>query len=947
MNVIEAKRGQTLTLGRMGENKRTQIVFDISDWLEEYPNGTIGLNNRIPDSGESYPIAYLETEDGKAIWTVTSSELTRHGYGKCQLTLSEDEVVAKDAWWDTLILESLDGGGTSPEPWEDWKDYFIGLKDDAEDAAEAAEDAMEAVQDMGVESTTLPEGSSATVTKTVDQQTGAVTITFGIPKGDTGEAGQDGADGYSPAASVSKSGKTVTVTITDKNGTTTETVQDGEDGEDGQDGAPGADGADGFSPVASVSKSGKTATISITDKNGTTSAQVSDGDPTTIVGDIAENATWNLFDGEITNFASSSGKVVSYPACRSYVWPVSNGDNFVTSRKSTSVCNRFRVFYTTEYPEVGVTTYKEDGTAGTPNQYAGDSDRTKTHTVPSSQTFKYAVLFLSNDSETIDDSCEIMINSGNREQMWEKYRLTAIDSKARTAAGKLEEAADGTVTGYDNLFTGNVVKLGWSNGVISSGANYRSFYWRVSKGETYTISRKNKTDFSLFRIAFTTEEPAPYVLVYTTAGAQESPGSNGDNYRSYSFTVPTNLNYKYAMLELSSTGQTINDACELMINRGEAEHPYQKYRFTAIDLEAREAEEEVTLRHMRYPWNKVSTPVPNLTLLHFSDIHGDAVNLASIAAFRAKYDSLIDDAICTGDMVLQKYGEGAYTLMDAMPDTLQVIGNHDTNNGSDWFDLDESDTYDKYFAAYAENWDAETTSGKCYYYKDYAAIGIRLIVLDNMHESAEQLSWFETALAGAKTAGYTVVCADHIAYTGLTSLQTDFDTEYMTHRFDTTRTHAYENRSEDYPDAVDDFIEGGGKFACWLTGHVHASMFAQLTNHPGQIMISAPNAGIKSPTETRESERISGTPTQNAFNIVAIDPTLSLVKVMRIGCRRTIWGKHPTMTVWDYANQRFTSGEPDGGIEVDDALDASSENPVQNKVIYAAIGDIETLLAAL
>ena len=196
MNVIEAKRGQTLTLGRMGENKRTQIVFDVSDWLEEYPGGTIGLNNRIPDSGESYPIAYLETEDGKAIWTVTSSELTRHGYGKCQLTLSEDEVVAKDAWWDTLILESLDGSGTSPEPWEDWKDYFISLKDEAEDAAEAAEDAMEAVQDLGVVSNTLPEGSSATVTKTVDQQTGAVELTFGIPKGDTGEKGDKGDPGY-------------------------------------------------------------------------------------------------------------------------------------------------------------------------------------------------------------------------------------------------------------------------------------------------------------------------------------------------------------------------------------------------------------------------------------------------------------------------------------------------------------------------------------------------------------------------------------------------------------------------------------------------------------------------------------------------------------------------------------------------------------------------------
>lgn len=36
-----------------------------------------------------------------------------------------------------------------------------------------------------------------------------------------------------------------------------------------------------------------------------------------------------------------------------------------------------------------------------------------------------------------------------------------------------------------------------------------------------------------------------------------------------------------------------------------------------------------------------------------------------------------------------------------------------------------------------------------------------------------------------------------------------------------------------------------------------------------------------------------------------------------------------------------------GSITVDSALDSTSENPVQNKVIYQAIGDIETLLASI
>ena len=92
-------------------------------------------------------------------------------------------------------------------------------------------------------------------------------------QGDPGPAGQDGADGYSPTATVSKSGNTATITITDKDGTTTAQVSDGATGQ------TGPAGADGYSPTASVSKSGSTATITITDKQGTTTATVSDGAP--------------------------------------------------------------------------------------------------------------------------------------------------------------------------------------------------------------------------------------------------------------------------------------------------------------------------------------------------------------------------------------------------------------------------------------------------------------------------------------------------------------------------------------------------------------------------------------------------------------------------------------------------------------------------------------------
>ena len=105
------------------------------------------------------------------------------------------------------------------------------------------------------------------------------------PQGEQGIQGPAGQDGFSPVANVSKSGDTATITITDKNGTTTSTVSDG---------ANGQDGADGFSPSASVTKTGNVATITITDKDGTTTANVYDGSG-------GGGGTWGSITGTLSN----------------------------------------------------------------------------------------------------------------------------------------------------------------------------------------------------------------------------------------------------------------------------------------------------------------------------------------------------------------------------------------------------------------------------------------------------------------------------------------------------------------------------------------------------------------------------------------------------------------------------------------------------------------------
>ena len=331
MRSIRAIPTQLIPLGRLGENECTQILFDVSGWLEEYPSAAIGLYNLRPGDTESYPVASVTLEDSTAIWTITNTELSAVGKGRCELVALQDGVVAKSSIYTTVIGEALDGSGETPEPWEDWKEEFVELKNDVEEAAETAYNASQAIQNLGVEATTLSPGSEATVTKEVDPESGAVTLGFGIPKGVQGNKGDKGDPGFSPSASVAKSEKTATITITDSNGTTTTQIKDGENGEDGfsvtanvVQGQGSArititdkagttfstiyDGEDGYSPSAVVLKKDYGARVQVTDKEGTTFADIYNGEdavsPTASVSKSGTTSTLTVTDVNGTTYTS-------------------------------------------------------------------------------------------------------------------------------------------------------------------------------------------------------------------------------------------------------------------------------------------------------------------------------------------------------------------------------------------------------------------------------------------------------------------------------------------------------------------------------------------------------------------------------------------------------------------------------------------------------------------
>lgn len=316
---IVALPSRITVLGRLGENEHRGIQFPISEYAQMYPNATYTLLNQRPGDATSYPVANTSVEGVYLLWTVTSADLTSEGQGKCELLVMQGDVIAKSVIYLTSVLPALDGSGTAPEPWQSWQTVFAGLKDDAEDAAEdAAQSATEAagsatsadqsaqnaqtaaqqaagasqaVQNLGVAAETLTPGSAASVTKTVDPETGAVSLTFGIPAGEQGIQGERGPQG-----------------------------EQGIQGPQGETGPQGTTGATGATPDLSIGTvttlepgSSASATITGTAENPVLNLGIPKGAKGD-TGEVTQAQLDALKTAILANFAGAFVQATAYPA---------------------------------------------------------------------------------------------------------------------------------------------------------------------------------------------------------------------------------------------------------------------------------------------------------------------------------------------------------------------------------------------------------------------------------------------------------------------------------------------------------------------------------------------------------------------------------------------------------------------------------------------------------
>lgn len=118
-----------LILGKKGESKATELVFDIAHWRAGYPAAEIQLYVS-PPAGDGY-FAVLEERESSVAWTVTSADTAHSGRGEIELILRDAETgtTIKSATARTMVRGSLssDEAADPPEAAKPWWERLLDM----------------------------------------------------------------------------------------------------------------------------------------------------------------------------------------------------------------------------------------------------------------------------------------------------------------------------------------------------------------------------------------------------------------------------------------------------------------------------------------------------------------------------------------------------------------------------------------------------------------------------------------------------------------------------------------------------------------------------------------------------------------------------------------------------------------------------------------------------
>lgn len=68
MRTIDATPHKPIPLGKTATSNTLTVRFDVSKWIESYPDGIITLSHKRPTDKNGRPVSYFTVEDGYGKW---------------------------------------------------------------------------------------------------------------------------------------------------------------------------------------------------------------------------------------------------------------------------------------------------------------------------------------------------------------------------------------------------------------------------------------------------------------------------------------------------------------------------------------------------------------------------------------------------------------------------------------------------------------------------------------------------------------------------------------------------------------------------------------------------------------------------------------------------------------------------------------------------------------
>lgn len=302
----------------------------------------------------------------------------------------------------------------------------------------------------------------------------------------------------------------------------------------------------------------------------------------------------------------------------------------------------------------------------------------------------------------------------------------------------------------------------------------------------------------------------------------------------------------------------------------------------------------------------------------FSDIHGASANMTSILSFANENTSRVDAILNGGDTAARWLNDTTYPLTwytDAIQassiDILSAIGNHDAWDGAYYTKASAVDVYNAFIAPLVAKYTGivqptgAAANGFCYYYKDYAS-KVRVVVINAMDQAScdywdsAQATWFADVLTDAKTNDLAVICLEHAPYPLPISVRNAKADNWST--WYPLQTDGVKLETEAM-DIVANFMASGGKFVCWLSGHLHEDNLLEATGYPGQFMVNivTANAGRRNKVGVNTA---ASSPYFDGFNYIGVDTTNGLLKVYRKGWDMDAGMKKHDYLCYDFVNHQ-------------------------------------------